>query len=217
MLKDSLFLVLCILLSASCFLALLSSSLPILRIILCIFLWIAYSKGRSGKHSWMDFQKISGTAFASYIVNYVLAGILVVTGLIAIFSASNSDFINAFIKEFQYEFPYDYNIYEITTFIRIFGLVMLLIGAGWAVINAFGRRYICTFLKTLYLSIGNPQFVPEKVGAAKAWFIVFAVFDLIALATTIDEGILGILSNLILAVTWIIASMLIGKYFSEYR
>ena len=80
-LKDSGFLVLCILMSISCVLSL-KGGFPLINILLTIFLWLTYADVQKGFANEKHLQSISGTVYASYVITNVVSIILIVCGVL---------------------------------------------------------------------------------------------------------------------------------------
>ena len=229
MLKDPLFLSLCILLSAYCIWELVCDGLPIIRVILCIFLWIAYFKGQKNTYTYVDIQRISGTAFASYIVNYVLCGLFFLGGICMFALSSNSKFYDLLNETFAEEgidlASYFREYMTIQSVFQLIGVILLVAAVLLLILNIFSRRYICTFLKSLHQSMINPLATPRRCVAARSWFYVFGILYLLDVVygfsaisgADILSYLIFIAPSLMIGGAWIIAGILIKKYFSEYR
>ena len=102
-LKDALFLVICILMSASCLLSLAADNVPLIEILLTVFLWLTYAQSCKGIADAKHLRCISGTVYADYVITYVAAGLVLVLGLIA--AAAFGMFLNdpAFLKALKVE------------------------------------------------------------------------------------------------------------------
>jgi hypothetical protein len=85
---DGLFLVMCILMSASCIFGLLVGRIPTLNILFTIFMWLAYAQARKGILDSTHLRSLSGTTFAMYVINYVAAGLVALAGFMIAFVLS---------------------------------------------------------------------------------------------------------------------------------
>lgn len=81
-LKDPLFLVICILMSISCAISLAADNLPLINILITVFLWLTYAQSRKEIADAKHLRFISGAVYANYVINYVIAGLVVILGVI---------------------------------------------------------------------------------------------------------------------------------------
>lgn len=221
-LKDKMFLAICILMSASCVASLLCSSIQIISILLTIFLWITYSQAAEGCADPNNLRRVSGTVYASYVVGNVVAGILIVCGLVVAaaigFMKDYSDLIDNIYFELN-NAPIDLDAIDITAeFIStmgwVIGLMFVAIGVLVLVMNILGIRKIHRFVKSIYQGIlcQNPNF--ENPRAAKNWIIVFAVLSSVSVVFSINDlDAVGLVANGTLIAAEIISAIMIDKYF----
>lgn len=217
-LKDNLFLVLCILMSASCILSLAADSLPLISILTTVFLWLVYAQSRKDIADAKQLRNVSGTIYAQYVLNNVLAVILLVVGVIFALAfgilAENPDFTDymGYIMEIDED---SLAIAEILTAVSG-GIIMVIFAIAAiviAVINIFSIRYIHRFAKSVYQSIQTGVLELKHVGATRGWLIAFAVCSGIsALSSLAVDGLAASLSSAIGCAICIIAVMLINKY-----
>ena len=88
-LKDPLFLVVCILLSISCLLSLSAGSVPLIDILITVFLWLTYAQARKDIADAGHLRCVSGALYAQYVIVYVVAGLLLVVGVILMLYFAN--------------------------------------------------------------------------------------------------------------------------------
>ena len=218
-LKDPLFLVLCILMSASCILSLMAGWLPLLNILFTIFLWLTYSQAKKDIADDRHLRCISGTVFAQYVLNYVYAGIAVLLGVLfsALFSTLAGDpelmdSILSYIGEFDAE-----TIGVLSTAASLSGgfIMFVCIFAALIIIllNVFSLRCIHGFAKSVYQSIQNGSVNLQYVGAAKVWMIILTVCAGIGILRSLDN-ITVLASAIVTFGTSLIPVILINKYFS---
>ena len=219
-LKDSLFLVICILVSIFCIFSMAADNLPLIEILITVFLWLAFAKSRKDIADSKQLRNVSGAIYAQYVISYVVAGLLVLIGFIfaAAFGvlASDPGFIRSLFSEFM-EIPgyYDQIAGIITAASGWIILVVFVIAAGFIVlINVFSMRYIHRFAKSVYTSIDAGCLKLKYVNAAKNWLIVFAVFAGISALSSLGAGEIdaGIASAASCAAN-ILGSILIRRYF----
>lgn len=219
-LKDALFLVICILMSASCVLSLAADNVPLLSILLTVFLWLTYAQSYKGIADAKHLRCISGTVYADYVINYVVAGLVVVLGLI--FAAAFGMLFNepAFLEEIWVEL-------EIADYVALSqlpaaipsGLIVFvsILAAGIiVVVNIFSLRYIHRFAQSIYQSIETGTLKLKHATATKVWMFILgggsAVSCLTNLTSTQPLLFLGGAAD---AATCIIAGLLIHKYFPD--
>ncbi len=218
-LKDPLFLVLCILMSASCILSLMASSVPLLNILFTIFLWLTYSQAQKGIADDRHLRCISGTVYAQYIYNYVLAGLLVLLGILfsVLFGslASNPELIDSilsYIGEFDAE-----TIGVLSTAASLSGGLIMVVCIFAALIiiliNVFSLRYIHGFAKSVYQSVQNGSLNLQYTGATKVMMIILTICAGINILSSL-ENITALASAIVTFGTSLIPVILINKYFS---
>lgn len=224
LLKDNLFLVVCILLTVSAATSVISGGIPLFTILIAIFLWCIYSSAQKGFVNENQLRNISGTVYASYIVTNVLAGIFVFLGLLMsvmssfLSSLKLSDILNELSLEFN-EFDVDISdfLYDLPqNIVSIIGILLaimfIFIAAAILVFNILGIRKIHRFIKSVYMGVmyQNPNF--EKVNAAKNWILVFAIFIGISALFSLTDSLLAFASTGCQSATLILVYILIDKY-----
>lgn len=218
-LKDKLFLVLCILMTASCVLSLAASGMPLISILITVFLWLTYADAQKGFANEKHLQFISGTVYAQYVIMNVVSAILIVCGVLfgALFDmvAGEPDFMSELALLFQ---EYDLAIENIPqVFIDgmgwFFGVMFAVIGIIALVFNLLMMRKIHRFAKSVYMGImyQNPNF--ENPKTVRNWFIFIAVCSGITAIGSIAAGPLALISNACTLVITITVIILLDKYF----
>lgn len=225
-LKDNMFLVLCILMSASCVLSL-NGGLPLINILITIFLWLTYADAQKGFANEKHLQSVSGTVYASYVITNVACGILIVCG--ALLGAIFGLFTNTpeFISEFEAVLR-EYDLSEFGVEISdlpqallalsgwIIAFVFIVIAAIGLVFNILGMRKIHRFAKSVYMGImyQNPNF--ENPRTVKNWLLFFGICSAISAVSSLASGsITAAIATGCTAASEIIAYILIDKYFVE--
>ena len=223
-LKDNLFLVLCILMSASCILSLSADNLPLISILTTVFLWLVYAQSRKDITDAKQLRNVSGTIYAQYVLNNVLAIILLVVGVIFAVAfgmiAESPEIMDALygslmeIDESSLVFAEVLHAGAGVIILVVFAIAAIAIG----IINIFSLRYIHRFAKSVYQSIQTGVLELKHVGATRGWLIVFAVCSGIgALSALAVDGLVASLSSAISCAVCIIAVMLINKYLSSEK
>ncbi len=224
--KDKLFLVLCILVSASIVLSFAAEGFPLLLILYTIFLWIIYNKAQKNTIDIKNMRNVSGTIFASYVITWVVIGLLAfvsIIGLAALLIAGNVIDINALLNEILSEV--NASVYGIDILTGLTGsaimialtvvlVIFLIVCIIAAVINIFAMRNIHKFAKSLYKSAQSGVFALQKVNTTINWLLVFGIFSGISAITSIGD-LEYLASNGCIAATYIIAYILIKKHFKQ--
>lgn len=224
--KDKLFLVLCILVSVSSVFSIANGNVPLLLILFTIFLWLIYAKAAKNTVDIKNMRCVSGTVFATYVITWVLIGLLGLVSVIGIvFSLviGNAAELESIMQEILSEIDYTANGLEMLSsltaasfmiivavaFIMIFVICVIAI-----IVNIFGMRSIHKFAKSLYISAEIDNFCIEKLNAAKSWLLVFGIFTCISALPCIDNFRAFITSGC-LGAAYILAYILIKKHFFQ--
>lgn len=230
-LKDPLFLAVCILYSIHIGFSLISGELPILNILMTIFLWLLFSQGRKGIVASNYIRCISGTVFASYVVRWVIYCAMAFCGvllLILCFFLDTTRLLDLLYYKLysylgSYISSYIGSYFSIFTTATAFYLLLVSIGVifvaiGGIVINLLGRRSIHRFVQSIYKGLENGQSPIVKYKAAKAWLLVFGIFNGIgAVSSFTSRSMTDFLAEGCLSAALIIGSLLAGKYFDGFQ
>lgn len=220
-LKDGLFLAVCILLTCSAALQILVGGVPVITILAAIFTWLAYADAQKGMVNVKHLRHISGTVYANYVVINVVSIIVLVCGIVstaflALTGSTGIDVpineITQVIEELTGIFVPPEGIYIVLT---VTVVMLIVIGAVCLVLNVLGMRKIHRFVKSVYVGVktGSEEFY--KVRSAKAWLIVFASFTGVPALSTISESFLSGFSSGCIVAVYILAVILINKYFTK--
>jgi len=224
-LQDKLFLAVCILITVGCGLYLFDDNISVINILLTIFLWLTYSKARKGIADAEHLRCVSGTVYASYVVSYVVCGLIILSGLLlamvfGLFS-QNTGMIYEFLDEFGISgseiFPSaGAGMAELvfSLFGWIIFIVLALIAAGGILINIYGMRKIHRFVKSTYMSLQSCNVKIEKPAAVKNWLIVFGIFSTVsAVSSLLNNLVMAALAEGCITAATFLGSMLVRKYF----
>lgn len=218
-LKDSLFLAVCILMSAVCGLSFIAGSVPLINVLITIFLWLTYAQSKKGIADPKHLRCISGAVYANYVITYVLAGLVALMGVIfgAVFGMAFSDanMIDSIVSGLG-----DVDVSLVTDLLStlpgiIVTVAFILAAAIIIVLNVFSLRYIYRFAKSVYQSIEAGELELKHTGAAKIWLFIYGGFTVIAFLTNLGGDLIPALCSAAEAAAAIIAGVLINKHFSE--
>ena len=220
-LKDSLFLVICILMSGSCLLSFAGGGFNLIYVLITVFLWLTYAQSRKGIADPQHLRCISGTVYAQYVINYVMAGLLVVLGVICAAAFGIIAGNPAVLEEIFSEVIADTQ--AAAQLVQVLGAASGMIILGVCVIvavimvlwNVFSLRYIHRFAKSVYRSVQAQTLQIEKVKAAKIWLFILGGFDALSALSSLADGepVVGMASACTCGAA-IIAGLLIRKYLS---
>lgn len=236
MLKDDVFLVLCILETIAVGTGLFSGNLNLLGILFTIFLWMVWAKGRKDQIDIDSMRRISGTIWASYIIDWVLFGLMtfsgiLVTALSGVIAASMGE-IKDLLRELNIIYEFDEFEYAFNSFLNTIdfgsemlaivivaiGIVLILAAIVVALVNVLGIGKMHKFAKSLYISAGNNDNSLVSVKGAKVWMLICGICSAL---TTIDALMnittfpLAFISNACTAAVYIIAFILVNKHFDK--
>lgn len=218
--KDKLFLVICILLSASTlFQIAMGSGLPVTSILFTVFAWIGYIQATSNKTDPKYVKWISGTVFAEQVLLWVAFGAMalatfamLITTVTAggltneLFESLELEFGGAFDALFMLGFPLEI-VFVVATV--VFAIVTTLIG----LYNGICVRNIHKFTKTLHTAASHGFIKADNVKKVYGCLIAVAVYY--GLSVFSGFSLVTLMANGTLAATAIIGAMLIKKHFTE--
>ena len=223
-LKDKMFLAVSILVSVATALSFVGGEFSVLNILFTIFLWLTYSQATKNIADPKHIRCLSGTVYASYVITYVLCGIVFVCGALValVFGvlAGNAEVYGALMNELG-------SLDEVTQ--NIVGMILSM--SGWVItlicaiacaivvlFNIIATRKIHRFTKSVYTSLEQCTLNIEKAAAAKNWLLVFGIFGAISALSSISSGqIVAGASAGCLAAAEIICYVLIGKYLTTEK
>ncbi len=218
-LKDSLFLVICILFSVSVVMALANDSLSVPNILIAVFLWLTYAQSQKGTADAKHLRCISGAVYANYVITYVAAGLILLLGVIftAAFGliADNPSLIEGILADVT-----DVDVAALTQMFAVIPsavilTVFVIVAAIIVVMNIFSLRYIHRFAQSIYKSIEAGALNLKYVDTAKIWLFVFGGFSAINCLSALFGGQFnGAISSGADAAACILAGLLIRKYFT---
>ncbi len=219
-LKDSLFLAICILMSASCLLSLSEGGLPLISILSTVFLWLTYAQSRKDIADWNHLRCISGTVFAQYVINYVTAGLLLLMGVIlaAVFGllAGATELYDLVLEELG-EFPMAAELLASLSGGLLFA-VCALAAAVIIVFNILSMHRIHRFAKSVYQSVQTQTEELQCVKAAKTWLFVIGVVSAPGALSSLASGeLLAGLAGGCSSAAAILAAILIGRHLSTEK
>ena len=217
-LKDKLFLLICILVSASCILSLAADSVPLLGILATVFLWLIFAKSRSDMVDVSNLRCVSGTIYAQYVITNVVGILFVVIGGLCLVLFDELVSIPGIVNAITAEIGSDLlPITELTgtIFGTVFAFVFILLGALVLVLNIFSMRYIHRFAKSLYQSVQRGVLQLKYIKAAQVWLFIFGGFSGFSVLTSLFSGeLLIILTNGVSCALYITAGLLVRNHFT---
>lgn len=225
-LKSNLFLIICILLSASSVLLMVNGGLPVINILLTIFCWLTYAAGQRELAEAKYIRGISGTVYATYVVNNVAYGLLIgslaLVAVLMFFVGSNAELtqelMNELMAEIKVSFPEYTSLFTdaLSAWIGVVFALLMAVCVGALIINIIGVRSIHRFIQSVYKAVEHPQGCIVKANAAKTWLMVCGILEAVsAVSNFSEEGVLMLLGSGAYAAAMIVGSIWVKKYFAE--
>lgn len=217
-LKDTMFFVICILMSASCIISLSLGSIPLINILATVFLWLTYAQSRKDIADAQHLRCVSGTIFAQYVLTYVGAGLCALVGILFTaaftFLTQNPDLLNRMLSLFVELDDATYMIlHSFASVSGVFILLVFLSAAGFIVlINVFTTRYIHRFVQSVYKSIEANVLELKHTNAARICLYILGGLSAVNALTSLGSPLV-FLSNAADCAVAFFAAYLIQKYF----
>ncbi len=224
--KSPLFLALCILVSASTALGMITGGFNVLGILATIFLWLSYAAAVKNECSVSNLRCLSGVTFANFVIQQVVYAIFIFVGAIGAFAfaiaGASSEMYDKIIEAVEFDAATAEIIAAMQAagigfsfFFILFFAIFAIVGIVGTVINIFSWKKIHNFTKSLYKGVENGELELKSTGAATAWLMVFGVLNAISAVFSIggQDIILTFLATGSTAAALIIASILIKKNF----
>ncbi len=186
--SDTLFLVICILLTVGAGFNLISGSIDVINVLLTIAFWLIYYTAKNEPSFNIKRLKfLSGIVYAKYVLCWVAVGILTFCGVL-----------------FMFLFPIVSNLYgnlledilssynDIASILGgaislgtaaigiIAGIAFWIIAIGITIINIFYTKKAHCFTKSLISSAESGEFQISNAKYISVWFIVMGIFEVIS-------------------------------------
>lgn len=185
-LKDPLFLVVCILLSISCLMSLAAGSVPLINILITVFLWLTYANAQKDVADAEHLRCVSGAVYAQYVINYVVAGLMLVMGvLFAIAFNILTHSMDGFWESLLSEVSDTEMVASLMSILpSVSGAVILVVCAFCAIIlivlNIFTMRYLHRFAQSVYRSIQQGEYALKYASIAVILLFITGGVDVIS-------------------------------------
>lgn len=210
--RDKMYLAMCILVSAQSFFGLTVGNFNVIAILLTVFMWMVYADGTKNTVDSNKIRNISGTVYAMYIVGIVVSVLMIFAGLLSIgFSGVLTPIIRNLLSKSGIPLFIAGLFSSLTAIIAVFLVVAAVV---FAIFSIFGVKSIHGFVKSVYMSCGGAGNRIANVTKARTWLMVFGVLNVISLFCGI-RNFSAFLSAGSGAASLIIAGILIKKYFGD--
>lgn len=223
--KDDLFLTVCILLTVGVGSSLLYGGLNIIFTLITIFAWLTYASGRKNVIEHRHIRVISGSVYAAYIINNIIATLAAVFGVFYIIALS----IPALLGDFNLEELLSNNLpaeeYGALTLIPftmaalltvlavVIGFILIIFAIILLIINVAGLRKIHRFIKSIYQSAQNGEENIIYTNKVSGWLIAFAIITTLSAITLLSSGnVFAFITEGSFASVYIILNILIRKH-----
>ncbi len=216
-LQDKLFCVLCILMSVSCLMALTNEGLPLINILVTVFLWLTYAQGCKNIADEKHLRCVSGCVYAMYVINYVLASIVLVIGAIFAIAFSYLAGTPAYLEAILTGLV-DMEVYEIIAEVISFipaGLIFIIflfVSALLLALNIFSIRYLHRFIQSVYRSLESGEPILLHTRTAMIWLFIIGGFKIPDFLSNLSNNLIAALGSGAEAAVCIIAGLLIRNY-----
>lgn len=218
-LKDSLFFLICILVTGNAVLNLGNGGLPVLEILFSVFLWLTYAKAKKDVVDPGHLRCVSGTVYASYVVTNVVAICCIVCGALVFLFAGSAAFGTAFWAELlnELDLAADTEILFLAEemgglFLVVFGVIFLLVGVLVLVLNILSTRKIHRFAKSVYQAAQGSTAGLVHAKTAGTWLLVMGILCAISSLGSFSSDITVALAELFDGVASILSYVLIRQY-----
>ena len=222
MIRDNMFLIMCILVTVSAGVGLLGGNFSVLTVLFTIFLWLTYSHSKNGFADGENMRRISGTVYASYVISIVVVALLgvvfvVLGGIIALGFAGGAlnldNILNSVISEFSLDSDIVFSLASLSAvFISVVLVICFIALIAVFIVYIIGCKKLHGFAKSLYQSVYSGRFELINVTSAKNWLLAFGILKAVGALGSIASFPLFISAGCSAAV-YFIASVLVDKYF----
>ncbi|MBO5020208.1 MAG: zinc ribbon domain-containing protein [Clostridia bacterium] len=220
-LKDKLFLAVCILVSGATIFAIANDNINVIGILMSVFLWLTYASAYKGFADTTQLRNVSGTYYANYIISYVGAILVLVLGVIMAvafgLAAAGEELMSSIFEELEFaagDTPIDLLIGLLSVSAVGLFAFFALVGVGIILVLKFAVKPTHSFIQSIYKSLEKGEFLFCSANTAKNWLLISGILNgASALFCLIGFNIEGVLSSGSAAAASIIGSILIDKYF----
>lgn len=221
--QDKLFLIITILMTASCLLSFMNGGLPLINVLITIFLWLTYSQSLKGIADENHLRCVSGAVYANYIIANVAAIILVVCGAVTAFLfellADSLDLVEAINEEIggMYSAFAEFSVELFEGIGLVVGLTIAFVGVIVFIISVLGLKKIHRFAQSVYLSLSEPSREIYNPHSTKNWLIFFGICSALSAASVLSSNLCGALSEGCLAAATFVSVVLIDRYLNTEK
>lgn len=221
-LKDPLFLVVCILLSVSCLMSLAAGSVPLINILITVFLWLTYANAQKDVADAEHLRCVSGAVYAQYVINYVVAGLFLVMGVIfAIAFNIVIHSMNGFWESLLREVADAETVATLMSILpSVSGIAILVVCAFAAalviLLNIFVMRYLHRFAQSVYRSIQQGENALKYTNIAMILLFILGGLEAIGCLPALVTLQLGsLVASASSGGSAILSALLIHKYLNQ--
>lgn len=223
-LRSSLFMTVCILITAKAVLGLFAKSLPVMDILFCIFFWLTYTTALKGSPAEDKIRLISGTTFACEVLGYVGAGFIAIAGFLwtsVVSLLSSAALYGNYGSAAWSRIQQYFNYYGVNGYAALSGVIIavcIVIAVILFLIIFFGWRNIHKFVQSVYQSVQQGRILITKRSTAQIWLMIFGILNAISFVSAIaGSNLVSALANGCGAASFIILSIMIGSNFGDYK
>ena len=202
--------------------ALFSGTISVLQVLYTIFFWIARTKACEGRVDVSSLRGVSGTYFATYVINYVVAGCLilvaVILAIVLALTGTSLEFLQAYMDGFEANlngFPFMLTASTAVALGWVMAASFMFAGALILVFNIFVTKRMHGFVKSIYKSVEDCGTTPiVNANLTKIWLWIDGIsLAIIAISELASLNVMAALANGSVAAICIIGAVLIEKHF----
>lgn len=221
--KDDLFFVVCILLTAGVGCTMLSGGFNALTLLITIFAWLTYVGGRKNVVEHKHIKVISGSVYAIYVIKNILGVLVILCGIVYSLMMLGLPLLSGLnIEEFITDelgpmiMVSGAMLALISAMAMFLGAILIALGILTLILNVAGRKKLHALIQSIYKSAEAGEENLVGVNKAQPWIIIFAVLSILSAVSYITSGnMFGFLSEGAFAAALIICNILVSKHLCD--
>lgn len=221
--KDDLFFVVCILLTAGVGCTMLSGGFNALTLLITIFAWLTYVGGRKNVVEHKHIKVISGSVYAIYVIKNILGVLVILCGIVYSLMMLGLPLLSGLnIEEFITDelgpmiMVSGAVLALISAMAMFLGAILIALGILTLILNVAGRKKLHALIQSIYKNAEAGEENLVGVNKAQPWIIIFAVLLILSAVSYITNGnIFGFLSESAFAAALIICNILVSKHLCD--
>ena len=204
-LQNQIFLIVCILMSAYCGLALISGTIPVFEILFTVFFWLLHVRAKEGVLAGNYLKAVHTTARVYYILELVAAVILGVAGVLVILFAGELELDEIF---------FEFSIFPefLSGILTIGAVILILVAAGIFCLAWFLIRKMVAFAQSVRTAVENGTPF-EYMSLTRTALFVFGALSAIGAVSSASTSFINFLASGTYAAALILLGIWLGEHF----